>query len=83
MSEPKLNELQLQMKHTAEALERMEKSNEASHCKIEQLIRDIRKEMKEEYASYKEFLPLQKLIHGLVGAILTSVILAALGLVIL
>ena len=50
---------------------------------IENSVDEIKKKLDDNYVTQQEFEPIKKLVYGLVGLILTGVILALLGLVII
>lgn len=49
---------------------------------IEENVGDIKRKLDDSYVTTQEFEPIKKLVYGLVGLILTAVVLALVGLVI-
>lgn len=49
---------------------------------IRENVKDIKEKLNDSYVRKEEFEPIRKLVYGLVALILTSVVLAILGIVI-
>ncbi len=50
---------------------------------IDETVRDIKKKIESDYVTQDQFNPVKSIVYGLVGLLLTSVVGALLGLVIL
>ena len=85
MSEIKATMMLLQnnLDNLTEKVDQMREDNSVAHSGLKQELADIKRDNKENYVCFSDFRPVRAIVYGMVGTILTVVLLAIVGLVII